>query len=1275
MFRYKFVGEQESAVTAGEGAPANSSGDDPDHDRERRRLVFEERCESLRQQTVTGGVRTVFKVVDVDPKSPATEHECTRIPVFYADYTASGQALGSIESEMQKQVLPLYGNTHTLTTATSRQSTYFRAEAKNIVRHALNCCPINDAVIFTGNGSTGAANKFKQLLEAEISAEAAEAVRREEQAPGRGEKVDEEDAAGAPAATTTTCGDCDVVKPTGYGHLAENSNLAAKLTDNIRQFFKEDRWGSCECTLCGVRLKNEACFRAHLQTTLHRENESRNFGSRTASSGVSAIFGVKATKQPRKTIFFLDPFAHHSSSLPFRELAAKYPATCSCVEINAHLDPAEFEEELLNRVKHEVTALTPPVNTSDSDQIYLATRPPPPRLVAVLSAGSNVTGVLRNVPFLTQRLHKLNCVVAFDFAASLAHVRVDLNPRNCADAAVDAAFFSPHKLLGGPGCSGVLVVKKQLLTGNAVPTVPGGGTVFYVSDKGQSYIQNHEEREEAGTPNVLADVKCGLVFKLHHALSEFVFEKEQRLRKRFLEKMKGCANFELLGGGLVSSSSDSCTEEDFDEQCAVQGKTKTNSESFVTSTTAGTTSSPRPSVVPIFSFLIRHKKRYLHYNFVCAVLNDLFGIQARGGCACAGPYAQKLLGMSDEVSDQFDAALKRYGAEVLRPGFCRISLHYTMREADVDFLADCLRYVSENAADVLLPLYSFDVDTGEWQHEDDDHETRRVWLGNFDLFGAHELDKPAADTERKDKEKVATFLPKTLPRNLQPQLESFRDFEEKIIAHVRIPTKNRRYPILDGRVANMLWFSLPQDVVASTEHAKQNEVSQLHTIFEGDNGGRVPERPEESCFRIPGNNSELAAGLAEGKMLKDADVSTASCSTTISPTAVDRTVATRQKTSAQEHPQSSEQEVLDLSEIVGAEAVDFSSGYHDDPTTVVADRQAAADRRAAADHLVESHHRLLRKYASSALHPKIPKTFRALVGQAMKDFEMIRPGDKVLIGLSGGKDSLSLLHVLLHLQKCSPIKFELACATVNPETPEYDPSPLKEYLHALNVRYHFLSKPLIELAKQHMNPKKVSICSFCARMKRGMLYTCMREFGYNVLVLGQHLDDLAESFLMSGFHNGALRTMKAHYVVQSEDLRVIRPLVYVREKVMAKFAEENKLPVIADNCPACFAVPKERHRVKLLLAKEEFLMHDLFSNLLKAMKPLMAVRHAKVDEDEFVVRNGVGKSSVAGPSATAEEEEDGLAEMALTKCGLGSGDACGLPGRGAMAREGSLGGA
>jgi len=233
----------------------------------------------------------------------------------------------------------------------------------------------------------------------------------------------------------------------------------------------------------------------------------------------------------------------------------------------------------------------------------------------------------------------------------------------------------------------------------------------------------------------------------------------------------------------------------------------------------------------------------------------------------------------------------------------------------------------------------------------------------------------------------------------------------------------------------------------------------------------------------------------------------------------------------------------------------------------------------------------------------LPKKLRRKAGKAISDFRMIKDGDRVLLGLSGGKDSLSLLHLLLHFQRHAPIRFDLAAMTVDPQSGEYDPSPMIPYLKSLGVEYFFVKEPILEMADSYMNGD--SYCSFCSRIKRGVMYSTARKHGFNVIALGQHLDDLAESFLMSAFHGGKLKTMKAHYVNDDGDLRIIRPLVYARERMLADFALKQGLPVIFENCPACFSMPTQRESMKQLLSQQERQVQNLFGSLLATMKPLM----------------------------------------------------------------------
>jgi len=225
------------------------------------------------------------------------------------------------------------------------------------------------------------------------------------------------------------------------------------------------------------------------------------------------------------------------------------------------------------------------------------------------------------------------------------------------------------------------------------------------------------------------------------------------------------------------------------------------------------------------------------------------------------------------------------------------------------------------------------------------------------------------------------------------------------------------------------------------------------------------------------------------------------------------------------------------------------------------------------------------------------------VGRAINDFSMIKDGDRILLAVSGGKDSLSLFHILRHFKRHAPINFDLGIVTIDPEVEGFEPQALDSYFQKFDTPYFFEEFPIMEQAKESM--KGDSYCSFCARIKRGLMYQVARREKYNVLALGQHLDDLAESLMMSMCHNGKIQTMKAHYINDAKDVRIIRPLVYVRERQLADFAKNANLPIIVDSCPACFTMPTEREHFKQWLLSEEKRTPNLYKNLLSSMKPML----------------------------------------------------------------------
>ena len=234
---------------------------------------------------------------------------------------------------------------------------------------------------------------------------------------------------------------------------------------------------------------------------------------------------------------------------------------------------------------------------------------------------------------------------------------------------------------------------------------------------------------------------------------------------------------------------------------------------------------------------------------------------------------------------------------------------------------------------------------------------------------------------------------------------------------------------------------------------------------------------------------------------------------------------------------------------------------------------------------------------------KLPKLLVKPVGRAINDFSMIKDGDRILLAVSGGKDSLSLFHILRHFKRHAPINFDLGIVTIDPEVEGFEPQALDSYFQKFDTPYFFEEFPIMEQAKESM--KGDSYCSFCARIKRGLMYQVARREKYNVLALGQHLDDLAESLMMSMCHNGKIQTMKAHYINDAKDVRIIRPLVYVRERQLADFAKNANLPIIVDSCPACFTMPTEREHFKQWLLSEEKRMPNLYKNLLSSMKPML----------------------------------------------------------------------
>ncbi len=298
-----------------------------------------------------------------------------------------------------------------------------------------------------------------------------------------------------------------------------------------------------------------------------------------------------------------------------------------------------------------------------------------PVKIGSFSAASNVTGILSDTQAISVLLHRHGALSFWDFGAAAPYVDIELSPhREGPDAELDykdAVFISPHKFIGGPGTPGILAARRELFR-NRVPTAPGGGTVAYVNPFEHVYLTDPEHREEGGTPAIVESIRAGLVFQLKEAVGEAVIrERESSFIHRAIQRWEANPNIQVLGSHSL----------------------------------------PRLSIV---SFVVRHRGRYLHHNLVVALLNDLFGIQSRGGCSCAGPYGHRLLGIDITTSHEFEREIAR-GCEGIKPGWIRVNFNYFISETVFEFLLAAVEFVATEGWR-LMPDYRFDPATGLWRH-------------------------------------------------------------------------------------------------------------------------------------------------------------------------------------------------------------------------------------------------------------------------------------------------------------------------------------------------------------------------------------------------------------------------------------------------------------------------------------------------------------------------------------------------------------------------------
>lgn len=353
-----------------------------------------------------------------------------------------------------------------------------------------------------------------------------------------------------------------------------------------------------------------------------------------------------------RPVVFVGPYEHHSNEISWRESLA------TVVEVR-------MDEEGGIDLGHLEALLQAP---EYRDRVRIGS----------FSAASNVTGMRSPVAQIAVLLHRHDALAMFDFAASAPYVAIDMNPpatRAGDDASMDAIFISPHKFLGGPGASGLLVFNKRCYHAELPPSMAGGGTVDYVGPDDHDFISDIEAREKAGTPGILQTLKAALAFAVKEAVGiELIEQREAEMTREAMQRWGAHPQIEILGN------------QDPDRRVA------------------------------IISFNIRDPKgQYLHPRFVTTLLNDLFGIQSRAGCSCAGPYGHKLLDIDPVKAAEYRQWITR-GYHGIKPGWCRVGFHYTFDHIDVDYLLACVEFVA-GRGHLFVHQYRFDARDGRWQHK------------------------------------------------------------------------------------------------------------------------------------------------------------------------------------------------------------------------------------------------------------------------------------------------------------------------------------------------------------------------------------------------------------------------------------------------------------------------------------------------------------------------------------------------------------------------------
>ena len=611
--------------------------------------------------------------------------------LIYTDFTASGKGLKKLEQFIQKQILPTYANVHSTVGHCAEKTSKYFSEAKDILRNYTNAYG-NYSIIFHGQGTTGAIHKLIEVLSIKkyesfyINLETAYKIK-ENYFKNYEKNLSKFE---------ILCADLLNKIKKQYNELFLQINFCYKIKEN----------GKCvmKCMLCKKDVGNEGGYHKHIKEETHLKNKSsfdnnpgmellQIHGDQKISedfidiirkkyppNSKDFIFNLINDYQKFKPVIFYSLYEHNSNSLSWKE------TQCEICVINSEIN--NLYTSLENKLK-------------EHKNNYIK--------IGSFTAVSNITGLLLDVDMLSIIMHKYNGFAFFDYASGSPYLQIDMNdplPDNYRQSLgfeklndydkkycfKDGIFFSPHKMIGGPNTPGVLISHDRIYRNQLKPTQPGGGTVNFVYKNMIDYIQDVELKEESGTPNILGSIRIGLTILIRQKIPHsFIIKRDEYYNKLFIKELENIFNLYILDHKVLRNKSH----------------------------------------IPVYSFMISYGEKFFHPNFVCALLNDFFGIQSRPGCSCAPTYGQLLLGFDKDPNNfKLFQTIVYEGNDLFKPGYTRLNLPYFYPEYVIKYIIKAIKFICEYGH-LFISLYKYDIKSGKFWFYNFNEEDLSLKLFNF----------------------------------------------------------------------------------------------------------------------------------------------------------------------------------------------------------------------------------------------------------------------------------------------------------------------------------------------------------------------------------------------------------------------------------------------------------------------------------------------------------------------------------------------------------------